>query len=142
MHFLSCLTKVNMYLSHQIEDVNDLMTLNPAGLLEPKDPTSPSANQRIVPKLISHPETGALIWLFKIPRFLFGEFQALWGAQATLLLVWSCNKSFSAPNSDLSVCSTSLCMGPMNLSQQNALLAKAFRVATFGQGKLIPNPCI
>lgn len=57
VHFLSCLTKVNMYLSHQIEDVNDLMTLNPAGLLEPKDPTSPSANQRIVLKLITYPVT-------------------------------------------------------------------------------------
>ena len=37
------------------------------------------------------------------------------GAQTICFLAWSCNKPFSAPNLDISVCLVSLCVGATNL---------------------------
>ena len=38
-----------------------------------------------------------------------------WGHKPPVLLAWPCNKHFSAPNSNMSVCLASLCIGHMNL---------------------------
>ena len=37
------------------------------------------------------------------------------GVQATCLCAWSCNKTFSAPTSNVLVCLTSRCIGYMNM---------------------------
>ena len=46
-----------------------------------------------------YPATPSLTWPLKM----------YFGAQATCLLAWPCNKPFSAPDSDVLVCLASLC---------------------------------
>lgn len=90
-HFLSCLTHVKTHPlhTHQMEGVNCLMTVSawPLGILVPKDwhcdslwhcpVTLPSANQRIVHKLITYPETRPLLQLgFKMLYSFGSEFWA------------------------------------------------------------------
>ena len=77
--------------------------------------TSPSANQRIVHSLITNSMT-------RIPHPAFkgallkplGSSEVL-RVEATHLLAWPCNKPFSAPNSNISLCLASLNIRHMNL---------------------------
>ena len=93
----------------QMEEINYLMIMSPQTYrrlrmdnVNPCD-TAPSINQRIMHKLITHPETPFPHLAFKNALLKpSGEFGVL-GARAIRLLAWPLNKPFSAPNSDVLV---------------------------------------
>ena len=92
----------------QVEDGNFRPSTR---LLEHRPVTSPPTNQ----KEATHPAAFTLNFAYKnfSPKTIseFGGFEH----EPPILLAWPCNKTFSAPNSDVSVCLASLCLGRMNL---------------------------
>lgn len=77
---------------------------------------STSTHQRIVCELSIDPGTPLPHLAFKTALLkTFGEFVALESISHTVLLIRPYNKTSSAPNPDVSVSLTSLCVGHMNL---------------------------
>ena len=63
-------------------------------------------------------EPPSLGWPLKTLCWHFGKFRIGGQAWSTHLLVWPCDKPFTAPNSDISVCLVSLCIRHTDLYQQ------------------------